>query len=441
MIRALAVLMVLALQEDRVAPLIRTLESAGDVRKTYHAVADLAALGDPALPAIEKRLQGAEGRSRELLQLAADEIRSVRMLTGVPPARRLSMKSADRNVIELLNDLRSRTGVALTLENLMGDEKLPEVPIDIQDATMLEAFDAICRAGNVTLTMEGGQLNLYPGDYADLPRFFYDHYFYRLQSFVLSKQVDFRRPAVQWFRIQMEMLWNPAAAPCRIGAPVVVEARDDKGKSLLPPPAKKEKPEEPPKDVPEGVESAIDQQAVHPLELLPPSPGAQKLAVLRGFRTISLPKDKMTVTFAEDSSRKPPPDGEALAAPLEGLVRTSGDFTVKIAKVEPSLFRIACEVTSKTLKAEDISKMPFMATVVLKGGEATRAYANPWSTKEGVAEVMIGFQPLSIKEVLVLPGGEDRPAPAPVVEKLEFSIVTAVQERKIPFEFREVKLK
>ena len=90
MIRAVAVLLVLSLQEERVAPLIRTLESAGDVRKTYHAVADLAALGEPALPAIERRLKGVEGRPRELLQLAADEIRSVRMLTGVPPARRIS---------------------------------------------------------------------------------------------------------------------------------------------------------------------------------------------------------------------------------------------------------------------------------------------------------------------------------------------------------------
>ena len=439
MIRAAAVLIVLSLQEgDRAAPLLRTLESGGDVRKTYHALADLTALGEPALPAIERRIPGVEGRSRELLQLAADEIRSVRMLTGVPPARRISMKSSDRNVIELLNDLRSRTGVALALDNLMGDEKLPEVPVDIQDATMLEAFDAICRAGNVTLTMEGGQLNLYPGDYAELPRFFYDHYFFRLQSFVLSKAVTFRKPAVQWFRIQMEMLWNPAAAPCRIGAPVVLEVADDKGKSLLPPPAKKEKPEEHPED-PEH--NAIDQQAVHPLELLPPSPGAQKLAVLRGYRTISLPKDKMTVSFTADPSRKAPPEGEPLTPPLEGLVRKNGDYTVKITKIEPSLFRIACEVTSKTLKAEDISKMPFMATVMLKGGEATRAYANPWSMKDGVAEVMIGFQPLTIKEVLVLPGGEDRPAPAPAVEKLEFSIVTAVQERRIPFEFREVKLK
>jgi hypothetical protein len=438
MIRALAVLTVLCLQEERVAPLIRTLESAGDLKKTYHAVADLAALGEPALPAIERRLQGAQGRSRELLQLAADEIRSVRMLNGVPPARRLSMKSSDRNVIELLNDLRSRTGVALTLENLMGDDKLPEVPVDIQDATMLEAFDAICRAGNVTLTMEGGQLNLYPGDYADLPRFFYDHYFFRLQSFVLSKSVDFRRPALQTFRIQMEMLWNPAAAPCRIGPPVVLEAGDDKGKNLLPPAPKKEKPDD---HAEEAEANPIDQQALHPVELLPPSPGSQKVAVLRGYRTVSLPRDKMTVTFTEDPSRKAAQDGEPLVGPLEGLVRKSGDYTVKIAKIEPSLYRIACEVTSKTLKAEDIAKMPFMATVVLKGGEATRAYANPWSMKEGVAEVMIGFQPLNPREVLVLPGGEDRPAPSPVVEKLEFSIVTAVQERKIPFEFREVKLK
>src|SRR5262249_20297692 len=148
------------LQEEKVAPLSRELESA-EVRRVYHAVSDLAALGEPALAAIEARARDAKGRARDYLGLAADEIRSARLTPGVPPLQRLSMKAADRNVIELLGDLRARTGVLLSLENLMGEEKLPEIPVDIRDATMLEAFDAICHAGSVTVTMENGQFMLY----------------------------------------------------------------------------------------------------------------------------------------------------------------------------------------------------------------------------------------------------------------------------------------
>jgi hypothetical protein len=439
MMRAAAVLILLCLQDDKVALHLKTLESPGDLRKIYHAVADLASVGEPALPAIEARLKVAQGRSRDYLQLAADEIRAARVLTGLPHPKRVTMKSADRNVVELLNELRTKSGLAVTLENLMGDEKLPEVPIDIRDATMLEAFDAICRAGNVTLTMESGQFMLYPGDYPDLPRFFYDQYFFRLHAFTVLKTVDFRKPAVQSFSIQMEMLWDPAAAPCRFGATVVVEAADDKGKNLVPPPEPPKPVPPPPKpgDEPMDDEAEFVQESLQKLELLTPSPGAQKLAILRGHTTIGLPKDKLSVSFAPDPAKKPEGD----TSPFEGLVRKSGDFTVKIVRVEPALCRITCEVSSKTLKPEDLSKMPFLAAVVLKGGEPTRAFVNPWSLKEGVAEVMVGFQPLNLKEVLVVPGGEDRPAPPPVIEKINLSLVTAVQERRIPFEFREVKLK
>jgi len=53
---------------------------------------------------------------------------------------------------------------------------------------------------------------------------------------------------------------------------------------------------------------------------------------------------------------------------------------------------------------------------------------------------MISFQPLHLKEPLIRLN-EDRPAPAPVVEKIDLSIVTSVQERRIPFEFRDLKIK
>jgi hypothetical protein len=426
MIRGWAVLTLLLFPQDAVEPLARDLESS-EIPKIYHAVANLSALGEKAIPQLEARAKDAKGRVRDYLQLAADEIRAAGLLTGIPAPKRITMKSADRNVIELLGELRTKTGLAIALENLLGEEKMPEIPVDFRDATALEAFDAICKAGNVSILMDNGQIMLYQGDYQELPRFFYDHYFFRLGSFVVAKTADFRRPAVQSFRIQMEMLWNPVAAPCRFTAPVVVEALDDKGKSLLMPPEAPRK-----KDDPDDVED--EPGAVSMLQLLPPSSGSEKISVLRGFSTVALPRTRVSVSFGEEKKSEPP-----ASSALEGLVRKSDGFTIKVGKVEPALYRVIFDVSSAQMKPDDISKLPFQASIVLKGGETTRCFISPSANKDA-AEVTVAFQPLHLQEALVQ-AGDDRPPPPPVIEKIELSIVTAVQQRRIPFEFRDVKLK
>ena len=471
MIRGLAVLALLALSEhhplvrvegvlmqdaDRVGPLVRDLESP-DLHKVYRAVAGLSELGEPAIPALEARAKESKGRVRDYLQLAADEIRAAKQLAGVPPSKRITLKSADRNVIELLNELRTRSGLALALENLLGDEKMPEVPVDVQDVPTLEAFDAICKAGNVSILMDNGQIMLYQGEYQELPRFFYDHYFFRLGSFALTKTADFRRPAAQSFRVQMEMLWNPAAAPCRFSAPVVVEAVDDKGKSLLVAADAAKR-----KDDPEDDEE--EPGPVSMLKLVPPSPGSEKIALLRGFASVALPRTRVTVAFgeeappkkietapvaapkkptrADEAAPKPPPKPAPPPEPpssLEGKIKTVDGFKIRVAKVEPSLYQVIYEVSSPSMKPDALSKLPFQATVLLKGGETTRCFISP-SAKQETADITVQFHPLHLQEALVQPG-EDRPPPPPVIEKIELSIVTAVQERRIPFEFREVKLK
>jgi hypothetical protein len=154
-------------------------------------------------------------------------------------------------------------------------------------------------------------------------------------------------------------------------------------------------------------------------------------------------------TRAEETVPKAPePQAEEPAAkqaapqqaePLEGLVRKTDGFTIKVVKVEPALYRVIFEISSSTLKPDDLSKLPYQATVVLKGGETTRCFISPSANKEA-ADVTVAFQPLHLQEALVQPG-EDRPPPPPVIERIELSIVTAVQERRIPFEFRDVKLK
>src|SRR5205814_5628582 len=128
--------------------------------------------------------------------------------------------------------------------------------------------------------------------------------------------------------------------------PVLIEAVDDKGKNLIapPPPVKRDPPKAPAppdaasKDGPEENEA----EATSFLELLPPSPASEKIVVVRGYATIGLPKTKVTVSFAEEpkkserkeASEKPQdPQAEPVSA-LDGMLRKSGDFTVKIIKVE-----------------------------------------------------------------------------------------------------------
>ncbi|HLY08414.1 MAG TPA: hypothetical protein VKW04_03805, partial [Planctomycetota bacterium] len=231
---------------DLLGAACRDLEG-NEPRRVYAAVQAIAQLGGASLPAIESRAKEAKGRQREYLELAAEEIRSAPHLPGYPPVKRVTMKSNDRNVVELLADLRAKTGTALSLENLMDEEKLPELPFEVKDATMLEAFDAICHAGNVTVSMQNGQFTLFTGAYVDLPRFFYGHYFLRLSEFELLKSVTFRKPAIQTFNVEMEMVWDPVAAPLRFQPLRISEAMDDRGKNLVLPPAPPDpsvKPEE-----------------------------------------------------------------------------------------------------------------------------------------------------------------------------------------------------
>ena len=406
------------LSADRLALACRDLES-NDPKRIFAAVQVVAQMGGASLPAIEARAREAKGRVRDYLELAAEEIRSAPHLPGYPAVKRLSMKSTDKNVVELLADLRARTGAALSLDNLLEEEKLPEIPFEVKDATMLEAFDAICHAGNVTVSMQNGQFMLFTGNYVDLPRFFYGHYFLRLGDFEIVKTVTFRKPASQAFNLQMEMVWDPAAAPLRFKPVRVVEAVDDRGRSLVPIPVAPDpaaKKENSPPDTEESGPNTV-------LHLAAPSPAATKVSLVRGFATIVLPKSRATVAFS---------------FPKVDEVGAAGDFQFRIVAVEPDQHRIRLALTSKKVKPEALSAMDLLSQVTLKDWEATSSGVDKPSWNEESLEIVVGYDPLRIKDGLARPpeGG-----PQPPVDRLEISVVTAVQEKRIPFEFRDLKIK
>jgi hypothetical protein len=392
---------------ERLAAACREIEG-GDPRRIFAAVQAIAQLGGAGLPAVEARAREAKGRLRDYLELAAEEIRSAPHLPGYPAVKRVSMKSSDRNVVELLADLRARTGAGYSLDNLMEEEKLPELTFEVKDVTMLEAFDAICHAGNVTVSMQAGQFQLYTGAYVDMPRFFYGHYFLRLGEFELQKTVTFRKPATQTFTLDMEMVWDPAAAPLRFKIPRVVEALDDRGKNLV-------LPEAPPADEEPGVTTK--------LFLAPPSMGATKLALVRGFTPIVLAKSRTTASFP---------------APKEDQTVSAGDFQFRIVGLEPDQHALRLKVSSKKFSPEALSRMDFVSHVTLKDWELTASSVDKGSSDADTLDLGISYTPLRHKDGLARPGDG---APQPPLVSVDVSAVTAVHEKRIPFEFRDLKLK
>ena len=390
---------------ERLAAACRDLEG-NDPRRIFASVQAIAQLGGAALPAIEARARDARGRVRDYLELAAEEIRSAPHLPGYPAVKRVSMKSSDRNVVELLADLRAKTGTALSLENLMDEDKLPELPFEVKDATMLEAFDAICHAGNVAVSMQNGQFALYAGTYAEVPRFFYGHYFLRLGDFELQKTVTFRKPATQTFSLDMEMIWDPAAAPLRFRPVRVVEALDDRGKNLVLPPVEDEEP---------GPSGKIF--------LAPPSLAATKITLLRGFATIVLPQARLTASFPE---------------PKETQDATAGEFQVRILSVDLDQHTLRLKLASKKTAPEALSRMDFLAQVALKDWESTAASVDKISSDADGLDLAVAYLPLRHKDGLARPTDG---VPQPKILSLDLSIVTAEREKRIPFEFRDLKLR
>ncbi len=397
---------------DRLGAACREIET-GDPKRVFAAVQAISQLGGATLPAIEERLKDAKGRVRDYLELAAEEIRNAPYLPTYPAVKRVTMKSTDRNVVELLSDLRAKTGIPLSLDNLIDEEKLPEIPFEVKDATVLEAFDAICHSGNVTVSMENGGFTLFTGAYVDQPRFFYGHYYFRLGEFDVTKVVTFRKPTIHHFTIQMEMIWDPVAAPTRFKPVRILEAVDDRGKNLLPPPA--------------PVGETADQDDIGPnvsLLLQPPSPAATKLTVLRGFLPVVLPKTRAMI---------------AVEAPADGVTASSGDLTCKVSAVDLVQRQIVLQVSSKKLKPEALAALDYSVRVGLKGWESSRSYLSKTSRTEQALEVLINYEPLKLKDGPLKPQ-EDNPPP-PAIERVELSVITSTQDKRIPFEFRELKIR
>jgi hypothetical protein len=211
----------------------------------------------------------------------------------------------------------------------------------------------------------------------------------------------------------MEMIWDPAAAPARFKPARILEATDDRGKNLLPLPA--------PADAPADTDDIGPEFS---LLLQPPSPAATKLTVLRGYVPLVLPKTRATIAFE---------------APADGATATSGDLTCKVTALDVEQHRLVLQLSSKKLKPEALEALDYTVRVALKGWESSRASLTKTSRTEHAVEVLINYEPLKLKDGPLKP--QEELPPHPTVERVELSVITSTQDKRVPFEFRDLKIR
>jgi hypothetical protein len=416
-------------QDDaRLAAGLKDLESP-EVRTVYRAVARLAEFGEGALRSLEAHQAAAPARVRPYVELAIQEIRAARLQPLYPRPKLHSLKSADKTAADLLVDLKSKSGLPLSIESLLEEEKLPELNLELRDATALEALDAVCKAGGLTLEHPGARFEIYPGGYPDFPKFFYDHYLFRLETYARTRSVTFRKPLRDRLRIDMAVLWDPSIAPVRLRPAVLLEAVDDLGKNLLVPPEPSSRPADEAPGKPDGpaaeIHPAVPEGASREsLEILPPGPKAAKIARLRGLLPVVHPKARVELTFEK---------------PAAGQKKESAGFEIAVTGVDREHCAVDLFVASRTLKLEELRALPVLAALRLKGQEAPRCVASA-QEGEGGLRVRVEFENVALRQG----GGRfrlDDPRPAADIQALHVAVVTQTVERKVPFEFRDVTIR
>src|SRR5262245_3454911 len=147
---SIALLALLAVQDPDVDALLKQLEDESiEVREK--AAAQLINLGEKAEEKVKARLAAAEGALKLVCQRILEQMAVPKKLRGIlPPIRKVTIEAKEKNLREVMEDLRQQSGMPLELE------RIPEsqVTVSVRDATPLEALDAVCKSAGLGYSTE-----------------------------------------------------------------------------------------------------------------------------------------------------------------------------------------------------------------------------------------------------------------------------------------------
>lgn len=310
----------------------RLADDALDVREA--AASELGELGPDAVAPLRERLEGLDAERRGRVQEAIRRIEERQKLARVlPPLRRATLEASEKPLREVLEEISKQTGVPIDLSGGTFDGP---VTLSLKDALPLQAFDEACaKAGGFSFRVRraGEEAGFNPGAPPDPaasallfqpgagpagPAAYAKSYRLRLNQITLTRTNDFRRER-STANLQVEVLWPPPAAPHSVSEFRIVEALDDRGRSLMP-------TADP--NLPNRLQVGFNRHrfrnhwtggSYHGLEIAYPQADAAKIALLRCAISVVYPGDERSLVFEK------PADARGESRELHGLKVTLKD--------------------------------------------------------------------------------------------------------------------
>ena len=409
-----ALLIALVLQDPaaRVAELAPGLE-AKEVARVYRAVERLAELGEPAAALLEARAKDAPEPARPYYLLAADEARRSSTLPDGGRARRFTITYAPQDLGTLLTDFRRRTGARFSIGPLAGAE-LPDVGVELKEASFGEALHAIARAAKMIPLQESEQFYFEPSP-AELPTFTYAGYLLQLRGYNQRKIVDFRRPARCRLKLGLDVFCDPAFRVVAKGPAEVTACVDDQGRKLAPLVREARKPD----DERFAEDEEFLGESSMPIDLEAPAGGIAQVACLRGFIRVKIARASAVL---------------AIDRPAAGSAARKDGFELIMKETDPEQARLNLELASPGRKPAEFRDLPVQVTAFDKSGEQMTSHLEIDRSSD-VLKIAVYCEPY-----------QDAPAPAPQrpllkISRIEVSVAVDCLDRRVPFEFRDLKIR
>jgi hypothetical protein len=400
MIALFAALLLCLQDEPEIAGWIRDLaDDAIEVRE--RATAELVRIGRRAERALRQAMKGGgEVRGRAAQVLAEiTKAEGARLFEGGPS--RITLRKKDAPLREALEEMQKQSGCKLSYSFAPDDEKVTAV---FENTPFFEAVDALCRSArntsySIDCRREDVTVTISEGKFAEAPRVFKDQYFVRLEGLSLTTLYDLQGGETSKSRLDFRWGWEKGTRPQQ-ALLRIEELVDDQGNSyvadLIDPGAR-----------PVGSAYVTTQQQVEWAKV--PPPGASKFARIRGTLDLSFPESLLVFAFdkPEESS---------------GTLRKAEGGSVKLASCARDRSRLRAKIE---VRPGELAGRLEMKAQDKEGRDYPGRYTRG---DQGDGESIL----MSVE--FTLPATSE-------VASLQFTSPSGARERKIPFEFKDVRFR
>jgi len=400
-VRTLLAALVLCVQDDaKIAEWIRDLgDDAIEVRE--RAMVDLVRIGRRAEGALRQAMNGGGEVRGRAAQVLAEIARGEGARIFEPAPGRITLRKTDVPLREALEEMQKQAGCKLSHSFAPDDEK---VTVVFENTPLFEAVDALCRSArntsySIDCRRDDVTVTISEGKFADAPRVFRDQYFVRLDGLSLTTLYDLQGGEASKTRLDFRWGWEKGTRPQQ-ALLRIEELVDDLGNSyladLLDPGAR-----------PVGFAYVMTQQPIEWPKV--PPPGASKFAKIRGSLDLSFPVSLLVFPFdkPEESS---------------GALRKEEGASVKLASCARDRSRLRAKIE---VRPADLAGRLEMKAVDKEGRDYPGRYTRG---DQGDGESML----MSVE--FTLPATSE-------VASLRFTSPSGARERRIPFEFKDVKFR